>query len=73
MTTLQSRRGDRPHGRLIYRHMALVVTYSINVVFPAIAKAEGPLLAFATIWAALARLRDAVGHCECLLIGVDQK
>jgi len=58
---------------LIYRHTALVATYSISVVFPAIAKAEGPLLAFATIWAALARLRDAVGHCECLLIGVDQK
>jgi hypothetical protein len=30
---------------LIYRHTALIATYSINVVFPAIAKAEGPLLA----------------------------
>jgi hypothetical protein len=54
--------------------MALVATYSINVVFPAIAKAEGPLLARRdSLGGAGPRLPHAVGHCECLLIGVDQK
>jgi hypothetical protein len=40
----RSRRGDRPHVRLIYRHTALVrATHSINVVFLTITKAAGPL------------------------------
>ena len=63
--SLSERCQDRPHGRLIYRHTALVhATYSINVVFLAITKAASPLLA---------RLRHAGCIEQCPLSGVTRK
>jgi hypothetical protein len=48
---------------LIYRQTALVATYLINVVFPAIAKAEGSLLANAT---------KSTGYLDVGFEGVDR-